>query len=133
MARSRPGISGLGTLSFPTSTRSAAAESTFVRGVLLLHVFEYEDAATDGRGARGQGAVASRARVSARGGHPVRPGDEAERDTLYSRAMKAVLDAYPRDDEAGTFYALSLLGLSQGVVYGWRTELAKRMRGSGSG
>ncbi len=38
-------IAGLGTLSFPVTTTSAAAESSFVRGALLLHLFEYGDAA----------------------------------------------------------------------------------------
>lgn len=38
-------IDGLGTLAFPTSTRSAAAQTAFLRGALLLHLFEYPDAA----------------------------------------------------------------------------------------
>ena len=38
-------IPGLGTATFPTSTRSAAAQKDFIRGLLLLHVFEYSDAA----------------------------------------------------------------------------------------
>jgi tetratricopeptide (TPR) repeat protein len=38
-------IEGLGTISFPTSTRSAAAQTAFLRGALLLHLFEYLDAA----------------------------------------------------------------------------------------
>lgn len=38
-------IAGLGTISFPTSTKSAAAQTAFIRGVLLLHVFEYPRAA----------------------------------------------------------------------------------------
>ena len=42
-------------------------------------------------------------------------GDKAERDTAYSLAMKDLMDAHPEDMEARTFYALSLLGLSQGV------------------
>ncbi|MGD8866528.1 MAG: hypothetical protein PVI01_02845 [Gemmatimonadales bacterium] len=42
-------------------------------------------------------------------------GAKAERDTAYSLAMKDLMDAYPEDDEAKAFYALSLLGLSQGV------------------
>jgi hypothetical protein len=36
-------IEGLGTISFPTSTRSAAAQTAFLRGALLLHLFEYPD------------------------------------------------------------------------------------------
>jgi tetratricopeptide (TPR) repeat protein len=36
---------GLGALSFATSARSHEAQATFVRGALLLHLFEYDDAA----------------------------------------------------------------------------------------
>jgi tetratricopeptide (TPR) repeat protein len=38
-------ITDLGTLTFPTSTKSATAQTAFIRGALLLHLFEYEDAA----------------------------------------------------------------------------------------
>ena len=38
-------IAGLGTATFPTSTHSAEAQTEFIRGLLLLHVFEYDDAA----------------------------------------------------------------------------------------
>jgi len=38
-------VEGLGTIAFPTSTQSAAAQDAFVRGALLLHLFEYSDAA----------------------------------------------------------------------------------------
>ena len=38
-------IPGLGTANFPTTTKSAAAQHEFVRGLLLLHLFEYPDAA----------------------------------------------------------------------------------------
>jgi tetratricopeptide (TPR) repeat protein len=39
------GIEGLGSILFPTSTTSAAAQDAFLRGALLLHLFEYPDAA----------------------------------------------------------------------------------------
>jgi hypothetical protein len=39
-------IPGLGTATFPTSTHSAAAAQEFMRGLLLLHVFEYDDASS---------------------------------------------------------------------------------------
>lgn len=45
-------IQGLGTISFPTSTQSAAAQTAFLRGALLLHLFEYPDAAKAFRQAR---------------------------------------------------------------------------------
>ena len=38
-------IPGLGTATFRTSTHSAEAQKEFMRGLLLLHVFEYPDAA----------------------------------------------------------------------------------------
>ena len=38
-------VPGLGTANFPTSTKSAVAQHEFIRGLLLLHVFEYPDAA----------------------------------------------------------------------------------------
>lgn len=37
-------IAGLGTVTFPTSAKSDAAQTAFVRGLLLLHLFEYPDA-----------------------------------------------------------------------------------------
>ncbi len=153
-------IHGLGTLSFPTSTRSAPAESAFVRGVLLLHVFEYEQAAAAFQAARRldpgmaltywgeamthdhpvwdeEDVPAARAVLAllaptatereARAATPRErgflraadllfgEGPKARRDTLYSGAMEALLRAWPEDDEVRAFYALSLLGLSQGV------------------
>lgn len=42
-------------------------------------------------------------------------GSKPKRDTLYSRVMERLAAAYPDDDEAQSFYALSLLGLNQGV------------------
>jgi hypothetical protein len=44
MAAPQP-VHGLGTTSFPTTTKSADAQAAFMRGLLLLHLFEYEDAA----------------------------------------------------------------------------------------
>jgi tetratricopeptide (TPR) repeat protein len=37
-------VDGLGSLDFPTSSASAPARAAFLRGMLLLHVFEYPDA-----------------------------------------------------------------------------------------
>ena len=42
-------------------------------------------------------------------------GTKQKRDTLYSAAMERIAKAYPADMEAQAFYALSLLGLNQGV------------------
>lgn len=41
------------------------------------------------------------------------PGTKIQRDTLYEREMEKIARAYPADDEAQLFYALSLIGLSQ--------------------
>lgn len=41
-------------------------------------------------------------------------GTKAQRDTAWSRALGKMHASNPRDDEATTFYALSLLGLNQG-------------------
>ena len=38
-------IPGLGTATFPTATPSVEAQTAFIRGLLLLHLFEYDDAA----------------------------------------------------------------------------------------
>jgi tetratricopeptide (TPR) repeat protein len=146
-------IKGLGTITFPTSTKSAAAQRDFIRGVLLLHVFEYDDAAASFRAAQklDSGFVMAYWGEAMTYTHPVwdqqdlaaaqavlarlkerhateresmylaaveqlyGAGPKAKRDTLYSDAMHKIVLAYPKDDEARAFYALSLLGLSQGV------------------
>ena len=154
------GIPGLGALTFPTSATVPAAGQAFLRGVLLLHAFEYDDAAAAFREAERlepgfalaywgeamtfthpvwdeQDVAAGRAALAKLGATPAAraaktptarergylaaveilygDGPKARRDTLYSAAMARVLAANPRDDEARLFYALSLLGLSQGV------------------
>ncbi len=42
-------------------------------------------------------------------------GDKQERDQRYSEALGRLHEAYPEDDEARAFYALSILGLTNGV------------------
>jgi hypothetical protein len=42
-------------------------------------------------------------------------GSKAGRDTAYARSMQQLSVAYPTDAEAQAFYALALLGLSQGA------------------
>ena len=42
-------------------------------------------------------------------------GSKARRDTLYAAAMERLATTFPDDDESQSFYALALLGLSQGV------------------
>ena len=154
-------IQGLGTATFPTSTHSAAAQKDFMRGLLLLHLFEYQDAAKSfvaaekidpgfamaywgeamtfnhpiwneldmGAGqavlakfgvtpevrARRIGDPRERAFMSAveilYGGL----GTKRERDAKYATAMEQLSQTYPKDDEAQLFYALALLGKSEGV------------------
>jgi hypothetical protein len=154
-------IPGLGTATFPTSTRSAAAQKDFIRGLLLLHVFEYPDAAKAFVAAEkidpgfamaywgeamtfnhpvwnevdvsaGQAALAKfGATPEARAGRIADPreraylstveilysgkGTKRERDAQYATAMRQLSQAYPKDDEAQLFYALALLGKSEGV------------------
>lgn len=153
-------IAGYGSVDFPTSTHSAVAQREFSRGVLLLHLFHYDEAAdafaaaeradtgfvmaywgeamtythavwdeqdtAAGRKALGKLAATAEARERAAPTERERgymravdalygEGPKAKRDTLFSEQMAAVLRANPGDDEARLFYALSLLGLSQGV------------------
>ncbi len=153
-------VAGLGTVDFPTSTTSVVAQRDFSRGVLLLHLFHYDEAADAFRaaehadtgfamaywgeamtythpvwdeqdtaaGRRALGRLAGTAQARERAAPTERErgyvravdalyahGPKAKRDTLFSEQMAAVLRANPRDDEARLFYALSLMGLSQGV------------------
>lgn len=152
-------IEGLGSLSFPNSG-APEAQHDFLRGVLLLHSFEYDFAATAfqraqeldpdfalaywgeamtythavwnekdpaaarhtlGRYASTAAARAAKAPTDRERAYmqavDVLYGDglKARLDTLYSREMEALAEAYPEDLEAQAFYALSLLGLSQGA------------------
>lgn len=153
-------LAGYGSVDFPTSTTSAAAQREFSRGVLLLHLFHYDEAAdaferaehadttfamaywgeamtythavwdeqdtAAGRKALGKFAPTAdareRAAPTARERAYMRAvdalygeGAKAARDTLFSERMADVVRANPGDDEARLFYALSLMGLSQGV------------------
>ncbi|MFN8652151.1 MAG: hypothetical protein U0133_09645 [Gemmatimonadales bacterium] len=159
----------LGTIDFPNSASPAGA-APFLRGVLLLHSFEYDDAAQAFRESQRadpgfalaywgeamtythplwneKDAGAARAALArlaptaaARRARASTPRErlyldavealyaegtsKARQDTLYSEAMARILAAYPEDDEARSFYALSVMGLSQGV-----RNVAAYMRG----
>ena len=149
----------LGTIDFPTSG-APAAQTQFIRGVLLLHSFEYQDAARAFREAQrldsalalaywgealsythplwneqdlnaaraalqrlGPTAAARRAQAPTLREQAYLDaveilygeGSKAERDTAYSTAMGRLVERFPADREAKVFYALSLLGLNQGV------------------
>lgn len=154
-------IPGLGHATFPTSTESAVAKSDFLRGLLLLHLFEYEAAAKSFVAAEnadpgfamaywgeamtfnhgvwnqvdvkaGQAALAKfGATDEERAGRIADPreraymsaveilysakGDKRERDAQYAAAMQRLAETYSNDDEAQLFYALALLGASEGV------------------
>src|SRR5947207_15104773 len=149
----------LGTIDFPTSG-APTAQTQFIRGVLLLHSFEYQDAARAFREAQrldsglalaywgealsythplwneqdlnaaraalqrlGPTAAARRAQAPTLREQAYLDaveilygeGSKAERDTAYSTAMGRLVERFPADREARVFYALSLLGLNQGV------------------
>jgi tetratricopeptide (TPR) repeat protein len=151
---------GLGTADFPTSA-SPAAQAPFMRGLLLLHSFEYEDAAKAFREAQAadsafalaywgeamtythplwneQDSTAARAALLRLGATPAErlaraptarergylettealyfaDAGKPKRDTLTMRAFERLTTAYPDDQDAKAFYALWLMGLSQGV------------------
>jgi tetratricopeptide (TPR) repeat protein len=154
-------IPGLGTLTFPTSTTNPQAQTAFLRGLLLLHVFEYDDAAhafqqaeqldpafamaywgeamthnhpvwNEVDPAAGNAALAKLAPTpadrTARVQDPRQKayleaveilyqptGTKAQHDVQYATAMQSLAQAYPADDEAQLFYALALLGRSEGI------------------
>ncbi len=150
----------LGKIDFPNSG-NPAAQAPFLKGVLLLHSFEYEDAAASFKQAQQadpdfalaywgealtythplwnqKDSVAAKAALgrlaptaAARSDKAKTPreklylaaiealyygaGSKPKQDSLYSDAMERLVNANPKDDEARSFYALSLMGLSQGV------------------
>ena len=149
----------LGTISFP-NTGAAAAQEAFIRGVLLLHSFEFGDAREafleaqeidpgfvmavwgeamthnhplwreqDRDAARaalaklGQTATERRAATSNESERGFLgaveqlfgEGDKVARDHAYMKAMKALSERFPDDLEAKAFYALSILGSTQGT------------------
>ena len=154
-------VPGLGTATFPTSTHSAAAQRDFLRGLLLLHLFEYDDAAKSFVAAEqidpgfamaywgeamtfnlpvwnqldekaGQAALAKFGATPEERAHRITDpreraymsaveilysgvGSKRERDDRYGTAMAQMIEAYPKDDEARLFFALSRLGRSEGV------------------
>ncbi len=151
---------GLGQTDFPTSAKPEA-QAPFMRGLLLLHSFEYEDAAQAFREAEAadsgfalaywgeamththplwneQDTAAARTALRKLGDTPAArlakaPTDRERRylettealyfadaskpgrDTLTARAFERLSAAYPDDQDAKVFYALWLMGLSQGV------------------
>ena len=170
-------VPGLGTATFPTSTHNVKAQQEFMRGLLLLHVFEYPDAAKAFQAAEkldpgfamaywgeamtfnhpvwneldvsaGQAALGKfGATPEARAGRIADPrerafmdsveilysgkGTKPERDAQYAKALEQMSKAYPADDEVQLFYALALLGKSEGVrdvpAYLQAAEISKRI------
>ncbi|HEX5819069.1 MAG TPA: hypothetical protein VFY20_09330 [Gemmatimonadales bacterium] len=149
----------LGTLTFSNSG-AAAAQPDFLRGVLLLHSFEYDDARAAFRAAQAkdpafalaywgdaltwthglwneQNRDSARAALVRLAPTPAEraakaptprekaylasvevlygEGEKARRDTLYARALEALVRAYPDDDEAKLFHALAIMSESQAV------------------
>src|SRR6478672_6683242 len=126
----------VGEVSFANSG-SPAAQEPFLRGLALLHNFEYPDAAEQFRKAQAadpdfamaywgealtythpvwfqQDLPAARAVLARLGATPearlAKAPTEHERDVLFSDAMANVHQRYPDDVDATAFYALSLLG-----------------------
>ncbi|MEZ5330837.1 MAG: hypothetical protein R2991_02020 [Thermoanaerobaculia bacterium] len=151
-------VQDLGTISFPNSGAPDAQEA-FVRGVLLLHSFEFADAREAFREAEGidpgfalaywgeamthnhplwreQDRAAALAALEKLAPTPVErlakaptareqgylravealygEGDKRARDQAYSREMERLSATWPDDLEAKSFYALSILGTTQG-------------------
>lgn len=148
-------IEGLGSLSFPNSGEEAAQEP-FLRGVLLMHSFEFGPAREAFREAQAADTLfalaywgeamannyplwqdkdvdearAVLARMDSVGAlvgthreqmyiDAVRAlyseGTKTEQDLAYMEAMKTLHEAHPEDLEAQAFYALSILGSTDGV------------------
>jgi hypothetical protein len=148
----------LGRIDFPTSG-SAEAQKYFLRGVLLLHSFEFEDAADEFRAAQKiepgfamaywgeamtrnhplwmerdrDAAVEALKRLGAtpearRAKAPTArekgyldavealygEGEKADRDGAYAESMRRLHEKYAEDLDAASFYALSLLGTTEG-------------------
>jgi len=154
-------IADLGTLTFPTSTKLPAAQTAFIRGALLLHLFEYDGAAkafqqaetldpgfamaywgeamTHNHGVWNQvdekagraaldkfGATAAdraaKTPTARERGYLAAveilydgQGSKAQRDARYEEAMQKLARDFPDDNQAQLFYALALLGRSEGI------------------
>jgi len=145
-------VDSLGSVDFPNSGAEEAQEA-FIRGVLLLHSFEYADAKEAfveaqqidpafamaywgeamtynhplWRQQEKEAALAALDRIPDQDltereqGYLdalailYGEGDKVSRDFAYSDAMRQLSERYPDDLEAKSFYALSILGTTQGV------------------
>src|SRR6266545_4576774 len=148
----------LGRIDFPTSG-SAEAQKRFLRGALLLHSFEFDDAAEEFREARKiepgfamacwgeamtfnhplwmeQDAGSARKALDRLAPSPEArlakapterekmylsavetlygKGNKAENDRAYAEAMRRLHQKFPEDENAAAFYALALLGATEG-------------------
>lgn len=166
-------VEGLGSIHFPNSGADQAQDA-FHRGVLLLHSFEFEDAAEAFREAQEADSTFAMAywgeamtynhplwrqvdveaaretlarlaptaeeRAALAGTHREAmylaavetlygEGTKTERDSAYMNAMQALHEMHPEDDEARTFYALSVLGSLNGerefATYERAAQIAK--------
>jgi tetratricopeptide (TPR) repeat protein len=149
----------LGRIDFPTSG-APAAQQEFIRGALLLHSFEYEDAREAFQraekldpnfalaywgeamtfnhplwmdrdrdsaraalaklaptpGAREAKAPTEREKMYLRAVETLyAEGEKTDRDLAYAAAMRDLHERFPQDADAACFYALSLLGTTEGV------------------
>ncbi|MCH8244910.1 MAG: hypothetical protein IH951_00720 [Bacteroidetes bacterium] len=145
-------VEGLGSIYFPNSG-SEEAQDDFIRGVLLLHSFEFGPSAQAFKSAQEKdpdfamaywgeamtynhplwrakdeqaasdvfARMPSTAPTDRENGYlnAVRilyaPGESKEdQDRAYMEAMKRLSEAFPEDDEARAFYAISILGSLNG-------------------
>jgi tetratricopeptide (TPR) repeat protein len=163
---------GLGVTHFPNSG-TPPAQRDFLRGLLLLHSFEYRAARTSFQGAERtdpsfamaywgealtynqtlwgeQDLDAARAALAKLAPTPGEraakagtarerdylasvellygSGDKTQRDAKFSAALGALARSYPEDLDARAFYALSILGLTNGV-----RNVANYMRAAAEG
>ena len=168
----------LGTIDFPHSGK-AEARQAFLTGVLLLHSFEFEDAATQFQRAQEidpdfalaywgeamtynhplwqqQDKPAALVALERYGATPEArqrkapsereaaylaaldvlygDGSKTERDVAYLKAMGRLAAAYPDDLEAQAFYALAILGSTNGerdfATYMRAASVAQRIFGA---
>ena len=142
----------LGDVSFATSA-GPTAQQQFLKGLLELHSFEYDDAREDFQAAaktepgfamaywgqamtynhplwQQQDAEAARAVLkqvpaNAKANERERlyldavralygDGEKPRRDAVYAEAMRGIHEKYPEDADAACFYALALLGSTEG-------------------
>jgi tetratricopeptide (TPR) repeat protein len=114
----------LGTLSFPTSTTNAEAQEAFIRGMLLLHLFEYEFALTHFQQAQALDPDFAMAYwgEAMTWNHPI--WDQQERERARATLSRLAPTAEGRAAKAGTARERDFLQ-SLEILYGDGTKAAR--------